>query len=202
MLAPEPQDDQCKQGILPAPAPSVVRIKMRNAAVEYQCAGAAMSWVAIIPSISSRGEIAIRAEIVPSYWRFRSSASEFFVQSVGTTCPTIRLFQVSRRHSGRVVILRPGSGSCRGRIRPAANRISGQSRNRVTNTSGVFLLSESILSCGVRASSRRSIPGSLGFSLGDRSRLSPSRWPTRWRGSPGHCWRRVGTYRTPQLVAV
>ena len=46
-------------------------------------------------------------------------------------------------------------------------------------------------SCGVRASSQRSIPGSLSFSHADRSRSSRSRWPTRWRGSPGRCWPRA-----------
>ena len=46
--------------------------------------------------------------------------------------------------------------------------------------------------CGVRASSRRSIPGSHSFSPGDRSRLLRSRLPTRWRGSPGRCWPREG----------
>ena len=42
-----------------------------------------------------------------------------------------------------------------------------------------------------RASSRRSIPGSHSFWRGDRSRSSRSRWPTRWRASPGRCWPRV-----------
>ena len=95
------------------------------------------------------------------------------------------------------VILRPGSGSCRGKIRPVANRSSGRSRNRATNTSGAFSLSELMPSCGVRASSQRRIPGSLSFSLGDRSRSSQSRWPTRWRGSLGRCWPRAGPTERP-----
>ena len=73
----------------------------------------------------------------------------------------------------------------------------GPISNRATNTSGAFLLSEPILSCGVRASSQRNIPGSLSFSLGDRSRSSRSRWPTRWRGSPGRCWPGVGPTGRP-----
>jgi hypothetical protein len=40
--------------------------------------------------------------------------------------------------------------------------------------------------CGVRASSRISIPGSLSFSLGDRSRSSRSRWPTFGGGAFGN----------------
>ena len=107
-----------------------------------------------------------------------------------------RLSQI-RGLFGRAVILRPGSGSCRGKIRPAANRSSGRSRNRATNTSGAFSLSELMPSCGVRASSQRRIPGSLSFSLGDRSRSSQSRWPTRWRGSLGRCWPRVGPTERP-----
>jgi transposase len=77
------------------------------------------------------------------------------------------------------------------------NRSWGRSRNRVTNISGAFLLSEPILSCGVCGNSRRSIPGSLSFSLGDRSRSSRSRWPTRWHGSPGLCWPGVGPTGRP-----
>jgi hypothetical protein len=114
-----------------------------------------------------------------------------FVRNKSAELPS-RPSSRTRRHSGRVVILRPGSGSCRGKIRPAANRSSGQSQNKATNTSGAFLLSEPILCCGARVSSRRSIPGSLSFSLGDRSRSSRWRWPTRWRGSPGRCWPGVG----------
>ena len=49
---------------------------------------------------------------------------------------------------------------------------------------------EPVPSCGVRASSRRSIPGSYSFSPGDRSRSLRLRLPTRWRGSPGRCWPR------------
>ena len=49
--------------------------------------------------------------------------------------PPSRPSSPNRKHSGRVVILRPGSGSCRGKIRPAANRSSGRSRNRATNNS-------------------------------------------------------------------
>ena len=52
-------------------------------------------------------------------------------------------------------------------------------------------------SCGVRASSQRRIPGPLSFSLGDRSRSSQSRWPTRWRGSLGRCWPRAGPTERP-----
>jgi hypothetical protein len=116
---------------------------------------------------------------------------------VGAT--TITAVVTDRWRSDRVAILRLGSGSCRGRIRPAASRCSGRSRNRVTDSSGEFLLSEPILSCGVHASSRRSIPGSLSFSLSDRSRSSRSRWPTRWRGWPGRCWPGVGSSGRPSL---
>ena len=73
----------------------------------------------------------------------------------------------------------------------------GPITNRATNTSGASLLSEPILSCGERASSQRNIPGSLSFSRGDRSRSSRSRWPTRWRGSPGRCWPGVGPTGRP-----
>ena len=92
----------------------------------------------------------------------------------------------------RGVILRPGSGSCRDKIRPAASRSLGRSRNRAIVTCVASWSLEPVPSCGVRASSRRSILGSYSFSPGDRSRLLRSRLPTRWRGSPGHCWPRVG----------
>ena len=46
----------------------------------------------------------------------------------------------TRRPSDRVATLRPGSGWCRGRIRPAANRSSGRSRSRATDTCGASWL--------------------------------------------------------------
>ena len=49
---------------------------------------------------------------------------------------------------------------------------------------------------------KRGIPGSLSFSLGDRSRSSRSRWPTRWSGSHAHCWPGVGPTGRPNFVAV
>jgi len=42
-------------------------------------------------------------------------------------------------------------------------------------------------------------PCSLSFSLGDRSRSSQSRWPTRWPGSPGRCWQGVARTGRPNL---
>ena len=42
--------------------------------------------------------------------------------------PPSRPSSPNRKHSSRVVILRPGSGSCRGKIRPAANRSLGRSQ--------------------------------------------------------------------------
>src|SRR5229473_8707743 len=44
--------------------------------------------------------------------------------------PQLRPPSRTRRHSDRVVTSRPGSGSCRGRIRPGASRSSARSRNR------------------------------------------------------------------------
>ena len=69
-----------------------------------------------------------------------------------------------RRFFDRVVTSRPGSGSCRAKIRPAASRSSGRSRNRATATCDAFWSLEPMRSCGGRASSRRSIPGSHSFS--------------------------------------
>ena len=44
----------------------------------------------------------------------------------------------TRRFFDRVVTLRPGSGWCRDKIRPAASRSSGRSPSRVTATCGAF----------------------------------------------------------------
>ena len=56
----------------------------------------------------------------------------------------------------------------------------------------ILVVEELVPFCGVRASSRRSIPGSHSFSPGDRSRSLRLHLPTRWRGSPGRCWLREG----------
>jgi len=48
----------------------------------------------------------------------------------------------TQRHSGRAAIWRPGSGSYRGRIRPAANRSSVRSRNRAIAICDAFWWSE------------------------------------------------------------
>ena len=64
--------------------------------------------------------------------------------------PPLRPRSRTRRHSGRAVISRPGSGSCRGRIRPAANRSSGRSRNRAIAICDAFWWSERMRCCGTR----------------------------------------------------
>ena len=85
-----------------------------------------------------------------------------------------------------------GLGSCHDKIRPAASRSLGRSRNRAIATCVASWSLEPVPSCGGHASSRRSIPGSYSFSPGDRSRSLRSRLPTRWRASPGRCWLREG----------
>ena len=97
-----------------------------------------------------------------------------------------------RRFFDRAVTSRLGSGSCRDKIRPAASRSLARSPNRAIATCVASWSLEPVPSCGVHASSRRSIPGSYSFSLGDRSRWRRSPLPIRWRGSPGRCWPREG----------
>ena len=75
-------------------------------------------------------------------------------------------------------------------IRPGANRSSGRSRNRATAICDAFSWSERGVDARAPAT-RRSIPGSRGFSPADRSRLWRWRLPTRWRASPGRCWSRA-----------
>ena len=96
-----------------------------------------------------------------------------------------------RRFFDRVVTSRPGSGSCREKTRPAANGSSGRSRNEAIAICDAFWWSEPARCCGMRASSRRSIPGSHNFSLANRSRSWRWRLPTRWRAWPGRCWPRA-----------
>ena len=57
----------------------------------------------------------------------------------------------TRRFSGRGATLRPGSGSCRDRIQPAASRSLGRSPSKATATCGAFLSSARIPSCGAPA---------------------------------------------------
>ena len=90
-----------------------------------------------------------------------------------------------RRSFDRVVTLRPGSGWCRAKTRPAASRSSGRSRNGAIAICDAFWWSEPVRCCATRASSRRSIRGSRSFSLANRSRWWRWRLPTRWRASPG-----------------
>ena len=59
----------------------------------------------------------------------------------------------------RVVILRPGLGSYRDRIRPEANRSLDRSPSRAIATSGAFLWSGLIPCCGGPSITRRNIPG-------------------------------------------
>ena len=96
------------------------------------------------------------------------------------------------RFFDRAVTSPHGLGSCHDKIRPAASRSLGRSRNRGIVTCVASWSLEPVPSCDVRASSRRSIPGSRSFSPGDRSRSLRSRLPTRWRGSLGRCWLREG----------
>ena len=96
------------------------------------------------------------------------------------------------------VILRPGSGSCRGKIRPVANRSSGRSRNRATNTSGAFSLSELMPSCGVRDSSQD--VSLLTLFLASAVQGRPVALANRWRDRLGVA-DQGRTYRAPQLVA-
>jgi len=77
----------------------------------------------------------------------------------------------------------------------------GRSRNRATNTSGAFSLSEPMPFCGVRASSPKNIPGSLSFWPVDRSRSSPSHLPNKMARVAWALLAKGGTYRAPQLVA-
>ena len=57
----------------------------------------------------------------------------------------------TRKHSGRGVTLRLGLGSCRVRIRRAASRNSGRSRNRAIAICDAFSLSARTLSCGAQS---------------------------------------------------
>jgi len=65
----------------------------------------------------------------------------------------------TRMPSARVVILRPGLGSYRDKIRPGANRSSVRSPSRATATCGAFLWSGLIPCCGGPSITRRNIPG-------------------------------------------
>jgi transposase len=65
----------------------------------------------------------------------------------------------TRRYSGQVVILRPGLGSCRARIRLAANKSLVRSPSRAIAICDAFWWSERLRCCSARASIRRSIPG-------------------------------------------
>ena len=85
----------------------------------------------------------------------------------------------------------PGSGWCRAKTQPAANRSSGRSRNGAIAICDAFWWSEPARYCDTRAISRRSILGSQGFWPANRSRWSRWRLPTRWRASPGRCWPRA-----------
>jgi len=67
----------------------------------------------------------------------------------------------------------------------------GGSRNAGIAICAAFWWSEPSRCCGMRARTLRSIPGSRGFSLANRSRWRRWRLPTRWHASPGHCWPRV-----------
>jgi transposase len=68
---------------------------------------------------------------------------------------------------------------------------SGRSRNKAIAICDAFWWLERMRSCGARASSRRSFPGSHNSSPANRS--GSWRWhsPTRWRASPGRCWPRA-----------
>jgi hypothetical protein len=65
--------------------------------------------------------------------------------------PRLRRRSRIRRHSGRGAILRPGSGSCRAKIQPAASRSSGQSPSRATAICDAFSSLALTRSCATRS---------------------------------------------------
>jgi hypothetical protein len=84
-------------------------------------------------------------------------------------------------------VLRPGSGSCRGKIPPGASRSSGRPRNRAIAICDAFWWWEPMRSCATRGRTLKNIPGSLSFWPANRSRSWRWRWPTKSRASPGRC---------------
>src|SRR5262245_41913059 len=95
-----------------------------------------------------------------------------------------------RRFFDRVVTSRPGSDSCRGKIRLAASRSSGRSRNRAIAICDAFWWSGPARCCGTRAIGRRSIPGSPNLALANK--MARTAWALLAKG---------GTYRAPALAA-
>ena len=107
----------------------------------------------------------------------------------------------TRRHSGRVVILRPGSGSCRARIRPAASRSSVRSRNRAIAICDAFWWSERLRCCGARSSKPEKYPWLTQLlarkpfkvvAVALANKMARIAWALLAKG---------GTYRAPALVA-
>ena len=101
--------------------------------------------------------------------------------AIAATVPDPKIFD-------RVVTSRPGSGSCRARIRLAASRSSGRSQNRVIATCGAFSSSGRFPCCGAPGRILGNIPGSRSSWCGGPSRSWRWRSPTRWLAWPGRCW--------------
>ena len=107
----------------------------------------------------------------------------------------------TRRFFDRVVTWRPGSGSCRGRIRLAANRSSGRSRNRAIAICDAFWWSEPMRCCArateagevslAHAASRPGKPFKV-VAVALANKMARIAWALLAKG---------GTYRAPALAA-
>ena len=80
------------------------------------------------------------------------------IGTLGASAPS-PLRSRMRAHSGRGVILPPGSDWCLDRIQPGANRSLGRFPSRATATCGVFLWSGRIPCCSGPSKTRRNILG-------------------------------------------
>src|SRR6266516_2763011 len=89
---------------------------------------------------------------------------------------------------GATAISRPGLGSCRAKIRPAASRSSGRSPSRAIAICDAFSSLALMRSCATRSRTPKNIPGSRSFWRDDPSRSWQLRSPTRWRAWLGRCW--------------